>query len=41
MNYIERNMDNSDYNVDSFVSYRSIGRTLRYQKINEISGMSI
>ena len=41
MNYIERNMDNSDYNVDSFVSDMSIGRTLLYQKINDITGMSI
>ena len=39
MNYIERNMDNSDYNVDSFVSDMSIGRTLLYQKINDITGM--
>ena len=36
-----RNMDNSDYNVDSFVSDMSIGRTLLYQKINDITGMSI
>ena len=41
MNYIERNMDNSDYNVDSFVTDMSIGRTLLYQKINDITGMSI
>lgn len=41
MSYIERNMDNSDYNVDSFVTDMSIGRTLLYRKINDITGMSI
>ena len=41
MNYIERNIDNNDYDVESFVSDMSIGRTLLYQKINDITGMSI
>ncbi len=38
---IEQNIDNSDYNVESFVSDMGIGRTLLYQKINDIVGMSI
>lgn len=41
MEHIERNMDNCDYNVESFVSDMAIGRTLLYQKINDITGMSI
>ena len=41
MEHIEQNMSNSDYNVDSFVSDMTIGRTLLYQKINDITGMSI
>lgn len=41
MEHIERNMDNIDYNVESFVSDMGIGRTLLYQKINDILGMSI
>jgi len=38
---VEKNIDNSDYNVESFVSDMGIGRTLLYQKINEITDMSI
>lgn len=41
MEQIEQNISNSDYNVDSFVSDMGIGRTLLYQKINDIVGMSI
>lgn len=41
MGCIERNIDNSDYNVEDFVSDMAIGRTLLYRKINEITGMSI
>ena len=41
MNYIERNIDNNDYDVESFVSDMAIGRTLLYQKLNDITGMSI
>lgn len=41
MNFIEYNIDNNDYDVDTFVSDMAIGRTLLYQKINDITGMSI
>lgn len=41
MNYIEQNIGNNDYDVESFVSDMAIGRTLLYQKINDITGMSI
>ena len=41
MDYIERNIDNNDYDVDAFVADMSIGRTLLYQKINDLTGMSI
>jgi len=41
MEHIEKNIGNIDYNVESFVSDMGIGRTLLYQKINDILGMSI
>lgn len=41
MEQIEQNIGNSDYNVDAFVSDMGIGRTLLYQKISDIVGMSI
>jgi YesN/AraC family two-component response regulator len=41
LKYIEQNISNIDYNVESFVSDMGIGRTLLYQKINDILGMSI
>ncbi|MCD7937708.1 MAG: response regulator, partial [Tannerellaceae bacterium] len=41
MEQIEKNISNSDYNVEAFVSDMGIGRTLLYQKINDIVGMSI
>ena len=41
MGYIEQNMDNNDYDVDAFAADMSIGRTLLYQKINDITGMSV
>lgn len=41
MEHIEKNISNIDYNVESFVSDMGIGRTLLYQKINDILGMSI
>lgn len=41
MEHIEKNISNMDYNVESFVSDMGIGRTLLYQKINDILGMSI
>lgn len=41
MERIEENMGNSEYNVETFVADMGIGRTLLYQKINDIVGMSI
>lgn len=41
MEQIEKNISNSDYDVESFVSDMGIGRTLLYQKISDIVGMSI
>lgn len=41
MKFIEENMDNPDYSVDRFVSDMNVGRTILYQKINDIVGMSI
>lgn len=41
LEYIEQNISNSEYNVDDFASDMAIGRTLLYQKINDITGMSI
>lgn len=41
MECIEQNISNYDYNVESFVSDMGIGRTLLYQKISDIVGMSI
>lgn len=41
MENIEKNISNMDYNVEAFVSDMGIGRTLLYQKINDILGMSI
>jgi signal transduction histidine kinase/DNA-binding response OmpR family regulator/ligand-binding sensor domain-containing protein len=41
MDCIEKNMDNEDYNVDSFASDMAMGRTQLYQKIKDITGMSI
>lgn len=41
MDHIEENISNSDYNVEAFVSDMAIGRTLLYQKIKDITGMSI
>lgn len=41
MEQIEQNISNCEYNVEAFVSDMGIGRTLLYQKINDIVGMSI
>jgi len=41
MKFIELNMANPDYSVDSFVSDMNTGRTILYQKIHDIVGMSI
>ena len=34
-------MDNNDYDVDAFVYDMAVGRTILYQKIKDITGMSI
>ena len=41
MEYIEKNLNNNDYAVDAFVYDMSVGRTILYQKIKDITGMSI
>ena len=41
MAFIEKNMDNNDYDVDEFVFDMAIGRTILYQKIKDLTGMSI
>jgi signal transduction histidine kinase/DNA-binding response OmpR family regulator/ligand-binding sensor domain-containing protein len=41
MKFIEGNIDNPDYSVERFVSDMNVGRTILYQKINDIVGMSI
>lgn len=41
MECIEKNIDNENYNVEAFASDMAIGRTQLYQKINDITGMSI
>lgn len=41
MDNIEKNMDNCDYDVETFVSDMAVGRTILYRKINNITGMSI
>ena len=41
MSYIEENMDNTDYDVDEFVSDMGIGRTVLYQKIKNVTGMPV
>ena len=41
MSYIEENMDNSDYDVEEFVSDMGIGRTVLYQKIKNVTGMPV
>ena len=39
--FVEQNMDNSEYSVEDFVSDMALGRTVLYQKINAITGLSI
>lgn len=41
MDFIEKNIDNNEYDVEEFVSDMAVGRTLLYQKIKDITGMSI
>lgn len=41
MKFIELNMANTNYSVEAFVSDMNTGRTILYQKINDIVGMSI
>ena len=39
--FIEENLENEEYGVDDFVSDMAIGRTRLYQKLNDLTGMSI
>ena len=41
MSFIEKNMDNNEYDVEEFVYDMAVGRTILYQKIKDITGMSI
>lgn len=41
MKFIELNIANPNYSVDDFVSDMNMGRTILYQKIHDIVGMSI
>ena len=41
LGFVEQNMDNSEYGVEDFVSDMALGRTVLYQKINAITGLSI
>jgi len=41
MKFIELNIANPNYSVDDFVSDMNVGRTILYQKIHDIVGMSI
>lgn len=41
MKFIELNIANPLYSVDDFVSDMNVGRTILYQKIHDIVGMSI
>lgn len=41
MKVIEQNIANANYSVDDFVSDMNVGRTILYQKIHDIVGMSI
>ena len=41
VDFIEKNLENEDYSVDDFVSDMAIGRTRLYQKLNDLTGMSI
>ncbi|MFN0256942.1 hybrid sensor histidine kinase/response regulator transcription factor [Pedobacter ureilyticus] len=41
MKVIEENIANANYSVEDFVSDMNVGRTILYQKINDIVGMSI
>ncbi|WP_217493534.1 hybrid sensor histidine kinase/response regulator transcription factor [Sphingobacterium sp. HMSC13C05] len=38
---IEENIDNASYSVEDFVADMNVGRTILYQKIHDIVGMSI
>lgn len=39
--YVEKNIDNSEYSVEDFVSDMAMGRTALYQRIHAITGLSI
>ena len=39
--FVEKNIDNSEYSVEDFVSDMAMGRTALYQRIHAITGLSI
>ena len=41
LSLVEKNMDNSEYSVEDFVSDMAMGRTALYQRIQSITGQSI
>ena len=41
LSLVEKNMDNSEYSVEDFVSDMAMGRTALYQRIHSITGQSI
>jgi AraC-like DNA-binding protein len=41
VNFVEKNIQNPDYDVENFVSDMATSRTLLYRKINNATGMSI
>ena len=41
LSFIEKNMDNHEYSVEDFVADMAMGRTALYQKIHNITGLSI
>ncbi|MDR1371103.1 MAG: response regulator [Dysgonamonadaceae bacterium] len=41
VSFVEKNIQNPDYDVENFVSDMATSRTLLYRKINEATGMSI
>ena len=41
VSFIENNFENENYGVDDFVSDMAIGRTRLYQKLNDLTGLSI
>jgi AraC-like DNA-binding protein len=40
INFIEKNMDNSEHIIDDFAKELNMGRTIFYQKMKNITGLS-